>query len=531
MPPIDRDEARFAQATAQMLETGDLVTIRFLDDERNKKPVGAYWLQAAAVAATSDAAAREIWAYRLPSVLGVVLAAIFTARIGERLFGPGPGLLAGLLLAAAPIVAAEATMAKTDAALLAAVTGAMAALVEILARTADGKPVPRILPLGFWIAIGAGALLKGPVIFLVVLSAVVLCAWRLAFVDVIPSLRPLTGLAILAAMIVPWTVAVSIATEGRFIAEAVGRDMLGKVGAAQERHGGPPGYHLALLWPLCWPAVPLIADGAWRAIKGRDKWRWFFLLAWITPAWIVFELTATKLPHYPLPLYPAIAIIAAAAALERDAAGGPSWRRRWGAVAYFAIGLAFALGLAAAPFAGLAPGADGAVRSSLRLLTGIGLALLLIAASGAIAVDFFRGRAWRPVLAASGLSVAFAWAMLALVLPSLSPVTLSARLSATVDAAGLHALRDGAPATILVGYTEPSAVFLLGSGTRMLNPADAAGAAAARAGGAIIVDDRGREAFLERAGEAGLDPREVAKLHEFNYSNGRDVALTIYAND
>ena len=36
-----------------------------------------------------------------------------------------------------------------------------------------------------------------------------------------------------------------------------------------------------------------------------------FLLAWIVPAWIVLELVVTKLPHYVLPLYPAIAILIA----------------------------------------------------------------------------------------------------------------------------------------------------------------------------------------------------------------------------
>src|ERR1700709_1314011 len=49
IPAIDRDEARFAQATKQMVESGDFVDIRFQDDVRYKKPVGIYWLQAAAV--------------------------------------------------------------------------------------------------------------------------------------------------------------------------------------------------------------------------------------------------------------------------------------------------------------------------------------------------------------------------------------------------------------------------------------------------------------------------------------------------
>src|SRR5665213_1533648 len=56
IPVLDRDEARFAQASRQMLETGDFLRIRFQDEARNNKPVAIYWLQAASVAALSDAA-------------------------------------------------------------------------------------------------------------------------------------------------------------------------------------------------------------------------------------------------------------------------------------------------------------------------------------------------------------------------------------------------------------------------------------------------------------------------------------------
>src|SRR5215470_2073372 len=72
IPPIDRDEARFAQATKQMVESGDYVDIRFQEDVRYKKPVGIYWLQAAAVhTATAlglPKAELRIWVYRLPSL-------------------------------------------------------------------------------------------------------------------------------------------------------------------------------------------------------------------------------------------------------------------------------------------------------------------------------------------------------------------------------------------------------------------------------------------------------------------------------
>src|SRR4249920_4251778 len=74
--PTDRDEARFAQATKQMLETGEYVDIRFQDEVRYKKPVGIYWLQAAAVETASalgvPRADVRIWIYRIPSFIGAV---------------------------------------------------------------------------------------------------------------------------------------------------------------------------------------------------------------------------------------------------------------------------------------------------------------------------------------------------------------------------------------------------------------------------------------------------------------------------
>ena len=79
VPPLDRDESRYMQASKQMLETGDFVSIYFQDTPRNKKPVGIYWAQAAAVAAFSDAASPDPWPYRLPSWLGATAAVLMTS--------------------------------------------------------------------------------------------------------------------------------------------------------------------------------------------------------------------------------------------------------------------------------------------------------------------------------------------------------------------------------------------------------------------------------------------------------------------
>src|SRR5580698_8559061 len=76
LPALDRDESRFAQSSRQMLDSGNFVDIRFGQVPRYKKPVGIYWMQAAATAPFRDHS--HIWTYRLPSLLGGVVAVWLT---------------------------------------------------------------------------------------------------------------------------------------------------------------------------------------------------------------------------------------------------------------------------------------------------------------------------------------------------------------------------------------------------------------------------------------------------------------------
>src|SRR5215831_15402192 len=123
IPPLDRDESRFAQATKQMLETKDFVDINLGAGPRYEKPVGIYWLQAAATTVFGAGSRDKIWTYRIPSVLGALLAVAATFFIARTLAGAEAGFLAGLILGFSLLVTSEAHIAKTDAVLLAAITG------------------------------------------------------------------------------------------------------------------------------------------------------------------------------------------------------------------------------------------------------------------------------------------------------------------------------------------------------------------------------------------------------------------------
>lgn len=518
LPPIDRDEARFAQASAQMLESGDYVVIRFQGRERNKKPAGVYWLQAASAALFSDVEERQIWAYRVPSLIGAVLAAIFTFLSAQRLYDQRTAFLAAMLLSAAPLVAAEASIAKTDSVLLGLICLAQFSLIEIYARIQEGHAKGVAWPLLFWAAQGAGILIKGPIAPLVSLLTGAGLSTTTPRFEWLKRLRPLLGVVVLTALIAPWAIAIAGATEGRFFSEAMAGDMLSKIGSAQESHDGLPGFHLLLVWFLFWPAAALLPVGILRAWRERGHWQTRFLLAWIIPNWIVFELTATKLPHYVLPLYPALAIIAARAAVQQPSPDASFVRP--GAVLYGFVSLA-AAGLVAT-VATLFPSQSlvGYVAAGLIGLGGLAVAAL-----------FWQGRAYKGGLAACALAAFFAWTMLGGVLPGVSALQVSPRIAAALEDAGRHPLKDNAKPVALAGYSEPSAVFLLGTETILTSGDEAARLLEEGRVSAAVVNSGEETFFLSKIARAETPISELAVIDGLNYSNGERVSLSIYVRD
>ncbi len=278
LPVTDRDEARFAQATKQMLDSGDFIDIRVQDEPRWKKPVGIYWMQAAAVAAVGGPEGTGIWAWRIPSALGAFAATLGALWALSPLIGGRAAFLAAGLTGATLILAAEANIAKTDAMLLALTVLTMGAWIRLLTRSGlRGGPVsvfepdPHVLALRLllWGFLGLAVLVKGPI------APLILAASTLWLSASERSWRPVRALGILSPgpilflfIILPWLIAIHIASDGRFWAEAVGRDLLGKLSKGQESHGAPPGTYLAVTWAVLWPwaaLLPLAAPLVWAA--------------------------------------------------------------------------------------------------------------------------------------------------------------------------------------------------------------------------------------------------------------------------
>ena len=516
LPATDRDEARFAQASRQMVESGDYIRIRFGEEERNKKPAGIHWLQAASVhvlEATRLGDRDQIWVYRVPSLAGALLAVLATFHWGRALVGRRAALLGAAMLASSLVLVAEAHIAKTDAALLAAVTAAMGlfglAYLRPVAFTARQAA-------GFWLLLGLGVLLKGPIGPMVPLLAGI----TLAVVDKqapwFTALRPWWGIPLMIAAAAPWFVAIGLATEGRFFAQAVGGDMLSKIGSGEEKHWGPPGFYLLSFGIAAFPGAWIVLCALPAAWRDRLHPPTRFLLAWVVPSWLVFEAVQTKLPHYTLPLFPALMLLGAAWAMD-PMRQLPARFWRWAGVAAL-VGVAL----------GMAVAVQGVSWYLLRALLPAGLllvplALLLVF----LLLRTASRREWgRAGLLGALLAVPFYALVLEGVVPRLWPLWVAPRLATTLAerAPGLPAGQFG-----ITSYSEPSVLFYLGQDVRLLRTgSDAARFLVGGAGRVVAVGDRAEVDFRQAATSLTLTPQEIASVTGFNYSRGRWVTLLLY---
>lgn len=564
LPVMDRDEARYAQAASQMMETGDYVDIRFQESARHVKPAGIYWMQVISALPFGGADA-EIWAYRLPSLLGMLIAVIGTAWLGARLFGAQVGVTAGILLAVAVMSQVEARTAKTDAMLLAAGVLAQIGLIMMLLKAEAGEKLKFIgWPLLFWAASGAAIMIKGPIITMVSALtllgyfafkhhanwlfslfglAVVIEVAKLLGLDFLPGgiavmlgglsgifvfdlirdsetrsalakFHWFKGLAVLAAIALPWLIAINIATDGAFLQESVGHALFGKVGEADDSHGGPFLYHTLLSPAMFWPGAALLGLAILAGWAGRKSPEVRLLIVWALPTWIVFEFVQTKLPHYVLPAFPAMAVLAGIG-LSRFGELVTGWKSKALHIVWIVLAMVAGLAIAAVPTYG-----------AIELGETDQLLPYLASGAGLLAVIAIGWFALRPgldrLLSVSGLAALTYLLAFGFAIPSVDAAWPSNRVDRIVDQlTGC----DAFPAAT-AGYREPSNVFYLGTFTDLT---DGAGAAdhllAYRDCGIAVVDASERDAFLTALGDHEL--RTLGQVDGVNLVKGDEMSLEI----
>jgi len=550
IPPIDRDEPRYAQASRQMIETGDYVQIRFMEQARNKKPIGIYWLQAgfANLAGRPDA----IWPYRLATVLGSTLAVLALFGFAKKFLPMRTAFFGAAFLAACPLLTYVSHGAITDTVLMATVVISQGCLARIYFGHQPGKTAPLRYALGFWLALSAGILIKGPIAPMIALLTILVVSIREKGTKWTQGIRLLPGLLIVFLCILPWLVAIQKATDGAFLRQAFGRDFLPKLYAGQESHGGMPGLYLLMTPLMLWPVFLPVWQGLLNAKKlVTDPLITLFLFAWLVPAWLVFECAATKLPHYVLPAYPVLALFAAiAVTAPADEAVNIRGLRFFKVLRVIWV-IAGVL-MACAPLL------------LNRLLDGkwsfAAAALMVIVLAGLFTFPkLLKQRSSFYPWSVLAFAVLFSITAFGIWLPhfdQLWPTREAAAMVHRYEQASGHPVR-----TLSLGYAEPSLAFMLGTRTglewemgRVMNELKA------NPDAVVIVQDVAdplpkrfpvsdrlwkelnngltlkskncfEDAFRTAAAEAGLTLRRQESMDGYNYSKGKRVKLTLYVRE
>ncbi len=307
--PLDEHETLVAQTAREMAARRDWIVPWFNDRPRLAKPPLNYWLASAAAGFGTDV--RE-WQARLPSILAGIGTVLVAAALGARLFGARVGRDAAWLLAASAGVFAYTHDARPE--MLYTFWCSAAVLLLVVAAQAAAPAGRRRAALAMWACVGVAVLAKGPQLPAMLLVAGALWlglarGWKAAGA----VLHPLPGLALAAAIAVPWWLLLKLNLPAGTLADSQlsGTLLHPTPGALADPYYLYRPLVLLLPWlallPLAWPAlrrtrrrpavllvVLLCAVPALLLTLGPQK-RWFYLLPALAPMGVLLALGARRL--------------------------------------------------------------------------------------------------------------------------------------------------------------------------------------------------------------------------------------------
>jgi len=519
LPPVDRTEIVYAQSARGMLERGDPIDATFEGERYAFRPIGIYWLQMGSGAILGSGAWDAIATYRLPSLISGVLAVLAVWWLLGPLLGQRRALIAAGLYAVAPIVALQAQLAIPEGPLLLAAVVAQLTLLRLYCAPERNHEMG--LALAFWAAQGCGILINAlavPILSLSTIAALCVFDRRL---DWLRRLRPLVGVPLMAAIAGPWLLVRAHFDGGVPFSGLTWGEFLRALGGAQDMKwkAAPLTFTLAFVLGFLPGALLLVPalQGLWR---NRASALQRFLLAWLAGYLVYLELIASKPALYTVQaLFPAAAAAAALAldrappqAALRDAALAipprmlrlPWWLVLPGTMALFAGGLSFA-----------------GVQPSFLIVLGAAVVTALFMLAARAATDNLAA-AWLALsVGGFALFLAFTFGVL---LPHIEKGWPATRIAEAI--APLRRCVVG-PVGV-VGFREPSALFVLGRGSNA--SADAiAGWMASGEDGIAVVEDRWQPDVAKALAQRGAKPPPRAGCVEaFNVMRGCPLSFSIY---
>ena len=529
IPPIDRDEARFAQASSQMIQSGDYVNIKFQDEIRAKKPIGIYWLQAFSAKIFGQ---EDIGSYRIPSLLSSIITLVFVGLITRLIFPLYQTLIVTLLFASSIVFMGEAHLAKTDATLLCLICVQQYFLLKIILHQENTFKLKYLYPILVWLTFSFGVLVKGPISIAILFPTVIAFCIIQKSISLIKSLRPIIGLLICTLVILPWFLAIDEATNGMFLQKAFQEDFFSKLESGQEGHGALPGTHLLTLSISIWPVATFLPCLILFSLQNRTNIIIKFLLCWILPFWVIIELIPTKLLHYPLPVLPAIAILAIGGLLQFKSNIKKIKSALVRKITYMSS-ILFSFGGIVLSGGIFYISSEFNIEND-NILTFFTILLVLIAIvifilSHTLIFNFknlyldISKSFYNILLAIIALASIFNIINYNFVLPKLDYLHPSNAIIKKLKKVKADAVASS-------GYHEPSLVFLLNGDVLLSDPHEVAIFMAEGKNNLALIEKSDLKLFLETTNDLNLKIKEISIVKGFNIAKGRHVEIYIFQN-
>jgi 4-amino-4-deoxy-L-arabinose transferase-like glycosyltransferase len=312
----DRDEGSNAEAAREMLETGDWISPTLNYEPRFAKPAFVYWL----INGSYNLFGINEFSARFPSAFSGLCVVLLQYAFVYRWLGAPLAWLSSIMLLLNMEFLAINRMVLTDPELVVFTTLAGYSFWHALHGSTKTS---RWWFICFYLAMGLGMLVKGPVGIIIPLVGVIPYLtltrqlekfWQKGF--------PLLGTGLVLLVAAPWYVAM-FQIHGEAYWAAAQANTTGRFMSPMEGHGGTLFFYVPILllgffpWSAFLPSVLYQSLKQWKAYWNgqsfvtRETNLEFFLSMWVVGLLIFFTLSATRLPHYIYPLFPASAILVA----------------------------------------------------------------------------------------------------------------------------------------------------------------------------------------------------------------------------
>ena len=521
---FDVDEPRFAEAGRTMRATGNYLVPYFNGEVRYDKPPLIYWVM---LGGYRIFGVNELGA-RIGSAAAGVAWCVLIFMLAKAMFARRAALIAAVIAATTLMFFVESRVATADSLLLLTVMAMFMGFWRV--HSGRRNLLSWLLLYG---GMAAGSLTKGPVSLAILLVSAAIYAmlrreypagsrigrkarlWWAEMRLVAREMHLVIGVAAATAVVLAWFVPAIVATHGGFLTDGFYKHVVQRsVGPqAMEGHRGIPAvFYLAILPAAFFPWFAILPESIrrfWKSPGGRG--RKAFLLAWAIAPFVVFSFLRTKLPHYTMPAYPALAIICGWA-LDSALSSGDGFWKHWlgkaGIIVFAITGAAFAAGVIVFPiYAGLPVPTMLPLHAALLILT-----VWMVLA--------FARRPTRATIAGAAAVAAIALqAAIATGAVAFSNAPMYKNLAGEVKP-----LLQPGDAVVHVGTLEPSLVFYL---QRTVPVAETAGQLAGFArehGRCICIAEKSKTGIIENAGG-----RELLHGRYFNTRKMKWKEMTVWA--